>query len=208
MNKLLKEWRIVTIVIVVMAVFASCSVGDDADSPDANMKDSYNAISKEVFLYEGEWTVNKQIVDTARLVVNEAIQIRLPESYLLSLCFNHETVTTAPSDYNPITIRLLTQGYSDQSLYLVFSSVTAQTPDNQLLFNTCSFEASVNGTPYSISLLSKENASAIYRNGTGQWTLAIPVSAFLITDLSTGTSDTRELPVTTMIYYNTKQRIN
>jgi hypothetical protein len=53
MNKLLKEWRIVTIVTVVMAVFASCSVGDDADSPDANMKDSYNAISKEVFLYEG-----------------------------------------------------------------------------------------------------------------------------------------------------------
>ena len=42
-------------------------------------------VSFDRAVYEGEWTVNKQVVDTACLVVGSPMRVRLPEAYLLSL---------------------------------------------------------------------------------------------------------------------------
>lgn len=210
MNKMLRTWCLPAIVVAIMSVAAGCSVGDTADDYDSYMESSKSYdVGKSI--YEGEWTVNKQVVDTARLVVAGTIQVRLPENYLLGLCYpgsndKSSPVTVKPCN-NAIKTGLLEQGYSEQSQYMAFTATTMQTADMQLLFNTCSFDAIVNGASCRISLLSKENASAVLRKASGQWTLAIPVSAFLVTDLSTGQTTTRELTATTILYYNTKQRI-
>jgi hypothetical protein len=206
----LKELKTIVLLIGIMIAMAGCSVGDTDGSADYNTEaSSSNAAGWGV--YEGEWTVNKQVVDTARLVVAATMRVRLPEQYLLGLCFPGSMDKTSPIDVKPgnttAKIGFMEQGYSEQSLYMAFTATTTQTADAQLLYNTCSFEAVVNGVPCRIGLLSKENGSAVLRNMSGQWTLAIPVSAFLVTDLTTGQSDTRELAGTTTIYYNTKQRI-
>ena len=211
MNKLLRTCCLTVITVATMAMVTGCSAEDDADKAAMNESYSHDGIVGEG-IYEGEWTVNKKVVDTARLVVSATIQVRLPEEYLLGLCYpdymdKSSSLTVEP--YNtPSSIQLLAQGYSEQSLYHSFASTNTQAIDGKILFNTCSFNAIINGTACRVSLLSKDNnGSAVLHNATGLWTLAIPISAFLITNLETGESTTKELPITTTIYYNTKQRI-
>ena len=204
MKKLLSTWCLLAMTVGTMMVMTGCSVGDDADSTDLPTAQPDNEAIVAESIYEGVWTVNKQVVDTARLVVSETMQVRLPERYLLSLC---SFVSAEPCN-TPTLIRLWTQGYSKQSQYHSFSASNTETADGQMIFNTCAFYANINGTMCRISLLSKDiNANAVLQNATGQWTLVIPISAFLVRDLTTGESNMWELPNTITIYYNTKQRI-
>ena len=84
--KELKELKTIVLLIGIMIAMAGCSVGDTDGSADYNTEaSSSNAAGWGV--YEGEWTVNKQVVDTARLVVAATMRVRLPEQYLLGLCF-------------------------------------------------------------------------------------------------------------------------
>ena len=65
---------------------ADSGVYDDVRSP-VSAAEPYS--KRESFT--GEWTVGKQVVDTARLEVSEVLRVRLPEAYLVSLCFDSFT---------------------------------------------------------------------------------------------------------------------
>ncbi len=208
MEKSVRKWLKMVLLTVFMPLAVACSAGDDADDSYLSEADMNSITSSGI--YEGEWTVNRQVVDTARLVVAESLRVRLPERYLLGLCFpgSKDKGEAAVEPLNvPTTIQVHAQGYSDQSQYMSFVSATTQATGTQFVFNTCSFDATVNGMPCRISLQSKENASAILQYGTTQWTLAIPVNSIVITNQATGQTTRQELDVAVTLYYNTKKRI-
>ena len=206
------KWRLVAMSFAFAVMTVACSV--DADEPDANVSYSDYVATVPSF-YEGEWTVNRQVVDTARLeVVWSAVRVRLPERYLLELMQPAAGVDkNAPLLLNHQTeIRLYAQGYTEQAQYMSFASATEQLTVSSLdassfLFIPCSFDAMINGTKQSVTLLCKENAYAVFQTATAQWTLGIPVNALRTTDPATGKSETCELPTTVTIYYNTKRKI-
>jgi hypothetical protein len=197
---------------VVMPLIAACSVADE-DSSEPTMSDNNNVAFSGI--YEGEWTVNSQVVDTARLVVTDNLmQLRLPEEYLLSTyILPHLTDHTGSLDYHlgsiPTGILIEPQGYSQMSQYMSFASPTIQESSTKRWYKSCSFYANIGGILYQIDLLSEVEATAVKQNTTGQWTLGIPIDGFLLTNLllSTHESERIEQPYSFTIYYNTKRRI-
>jgi len=191
---------VLTAAIVVGTTCCSVNGTDDASAQS-------DAETLTPAIYEGEWTVNKQVVDTARLVVGTPVRVRLPEEYLLSLCATTDDNAIFEPQSVATEIWLYEQGYSEQSQYLTFSSEALQSSNAALRFNVCSFVADVNGKPHRFGLLCQDNANAVIQKITGQWTLGIPLCAFLITDMATGQSDVYELPATVNLFYSTKQRV-
>ena len=219
MKRIVRKWWLRALAAVMIPLTVACSVGDEDGYEAAPSFD--NAVAT-TGIYEGEWTVNKQVVDTARLVVaDNVIRIRLPEKYLVSTYRLVDVVYPygAPGDKGdkgdivgyelhnaPITVQVSAQGYSEQSQYMSFTSGTMQDGGLLTRFNTCSFEITLNDTPFRIGLLSREYATAVLQNATGQWTLGVPIDGFLIKNLTTGESKVHEISSTT-IYYNTKRKI-
>ena len=76
------------------------------------------AASPQYAVYDGEWTINKQVVDTARLEVTNVLKVRLPEKYLGTFCFGDEYSggdnTLSIGEYKglPISIPYRYEGYS------------------------------------------------------------------------------------------------
>lgn len=205
------KYGMTALLAAVLITTAGCSKGDENAYADANPQHTNNLnVGKSI--YEGEWSVNKQVVDTARMELNAngEIQLRLPESYLLGLCFPEATNEVVKPSNVPSLVKVYQQGFSDTSQYMSLDPEMTQNANAERIFVNCSFLASVGRTPYSIHLLSKELATAIIQNATGQWTLSIPIDGFVLTNLylsSTDESETVELPHTVTIYYNTKRRI-
>lgn len=201
------------LLVAALATMSGCSIdGDEGAKADMQSQQS----DERVYItgiYEGEWTVNKQVVDTARMVVraNGEILLRLPESYLLGLCFPDRTDTSPVEPGNTAgLIGLDQQGYSETSQYMSFASEKLQAADAGRFFVSCSFMATIGDKPYSIGLLSYETATAVVQNATGQWTIGITVNAFSLTNLILPANEPEQvklLPNTVTIYYNTKQRI-
>lgn len=210
MKKKVMKWYLPTMLVCVMSITVGCSVGDEDAFPDIMEADKGEMISNSI--YEGEWSVNKQVVDTARMVVSGSVSVRLPESYLLGLLqtdgLNSGLDKAAPEPTNkPTKIRLTEQGYSDKSVYMAFDVYKTDSYSFQQLYCSCSFEAVINGSTCTISLLSKEYASAVFQQDAGQWTLAVPVIVLSITDRGSGEHWEVTLPVSITLYYNTKTRI-
>lgn len=209
MRKSIMKWGLSAFLAGIISLTTACSVAGDSDDLGSMALEANDMPDNGI--YEGEWTVNKQVVDTAQLVVAGTMRVRLPERYLLGLCFpdgkdKGASVNIEPRNA-PATIQVYAQGYSEQSQYMTFASATTQAEGYQLLFNTCSFDATINGVLCHFSLLSRENASAILQYGTEQWTLAIPVNTVAIMNSATGQTTRQELSATVTLYYNTKKRI-
>ena len=208
MNKKIMKMLLPSLLVCMISMMAGCSVNDE-EYVDLRPR---IADSEVFYIYEGEWSVNKQVVDTARMEVNAngEIQVRLPESYLLGLCFPEATNEVVEPSNVPSLVTVYQQGFSETSQYMSIGSEMTQNDIAERVFVNCSFLAGIGRTPYSIHLLSKELATAIIQNTTGQWTLSIPIDGFALTNLylSTDESETVELPHTVTIYYNTKRRID
>lgn len=212
MNKKVMKKLLPSLMVCMIVMMVGCSVNDENVFVDlGNRLDDSDMNSGAV--YDGEWTVNRQVVDTALLRVREKgyleMCVRLPEHYLLGLCSPNGEWDATAEDVKPAgvpsQITAYVQGYSEQTQYMSFVSAN-QKNGSQLLFSTCSMVAFVNGSRCLVTLLSRENASAILQ-GTGLWTLAIPVDCIVVTDETTGQETMRELPTTVTLYYNAKRRM-
>ena len=201
----------------IMLLTVACST-DDEDNLKYGLID--DGISSSI-LYEGEWTVNKQVVDTGLLQIeDDLVYFNLPDTFLLSTYIipmyaggssdKTANVSYEPLDYSSSVIRITPLGYTGTSQYNSVSSPTVQDFGVQLLNLTCSFEALINGASYKISLLSEEKAMAIQQKTSDQWTLSIPVDAFRLENLSPNepTVEKLQLPSTVTLYFNTKRRID
>ena len=166
-------------------------------------------------IYDGEWTLDKQVVDTARLEVSFdrlKFKVRLPEELLASLCFEEDQFLNDTSKDlklecigKPAEIVARDQGYTDNAAYLSFNS-TAEKYDGIVLYNLASFTIAIENISYCIHLLSKENGNAVFNEDTGLWTIAITIDSFLVTHQNKETLFERSLPAPVTLIYNAKKK--
>jgi len=186
-------------------LLAGCSNQNDYDYSPVMEQNDVAILPPGVF--DGEWTVNRQVVDTARLTVGSNLQVRLPEAYLTELCFPGE-VPEAIVDNEPQSYTLQQQGYSEQSQFMTLVTPTVALADGlQVFYLPCHFRTVVGGQGYSVSILSRENGLAVYSNETQLWTIGIPVNGFQVRSDEAAEPDIVWLPQTVSLYYNAKARI-
>lgn len=188
--------------IAMVAMLTGCKSEDEAYNDKAYYMDNdvtYNGI------YDGEWKVNRQVVDTARLVMNGPLRIRLPERYLLGLCFDDPSIAQ-PSN-TPIVIQMQAQGYGKLSDFNSFFSDAKNNEQGEMRFSNCSFGTIVGTDSCVVTLVSAENATAVWQKDTDQWTLVIPINALMVSNLTTGQQTEKALSGTQTLYYHTKKRI-
>lgn len=185
-------------------LLAACSV-EDAESYAGEDKFFYDGDQHAV--YDGEWTVNRQVVDTARLEVTKVLKVRLPEEYLGASCFeNDEALSAGKYKGQPVVIPFRYEGYTDYATFNSISS-TEKNYNGTVLFNSVSFTVAVDGVDYRVDLLSDEPGNAVYRNDNGQWTIGFTVKSFLVTNQETHEEQMRTPHTPIALYYNTKNRI-
>ena len=190
-------------------MLSACSEGSEGLSA-AESGNYAQSDSRAGSVFTGEWTVDKQVVDTARLEVAEALRVRLPEAYLVSLCFG--SVTDNASEAAAIeplgiaaTIEIRDQGYTNGAVFSGFVP-SAEKSGGVTLYRTACFAVSVNGDRYLVELLSTENGTAVYRADTMGWTIVIPIGRFRITNVLTREVREQRLGKPVTLYYNTKER--
>ena len=213
MKKITSKFGLMALLVACM--LTACSNGNDDSIAETQMNDAKDIVQSEVF--EGEWTVDKEVVDTACLEVTSVLKVRLPEAYLTGLCFKeviaHWNALLYKFSYTgqPVMFPLRNEGStSNASFHDVTQSETSY--NDARYFINASYDvllnSSLNGTyPFRLELLSKEPASAVYRNDNGLWTIALPVSTFLVTDLDNQTQGEIPLPAPVTLYYNATKRI-
>jgi len=192
-----------------MCWLASCSTDDTNDQ--MVVYDLENITYGGQGIYEGEWTVNKQVVDTARLKVTNVFKVRLPEAYLGFLCFEEEyysSVNPSIIEYRkqPVTLSYIDQGYTTNAIFSSFSS-TEKSYNGTMLFTNVSFTVAINGVDHQVDLLSEEPGSAVFRNDNGLWTIGITINNFLVTNTQTHEVQMRAPHAPIALYYNAKKRI-
>jgi len=213
----------VGIMVISSLMLTACSEGGDGDLAD--VRSSISASSALVLAsYNGEWTVNFQVVDTARLDVSDVLRVRLPETFLAHLCFsqsaadyasseksgvNTDGETTTTSDVKPLglptKIEIKDQGYTNEAVFSNFCA-DASVNDGTTVYKPAYFLVTINGTKYLVELLSTEEGSAIQRLDNGGWTLAITVNGFCVTNTENFEEKFISIPPFTLCY-NTKERI-
>lgn len=188
-------------------LLAACAKGGDDFVTEADPSLQYNSHSEATGVFDGEWTVNKQVVDTARLEVYDELKLRLPEDYLTRLCFPDKSGADSPQPKGiPMMVRPITQGYSQQMALYVFLTMMKDN-GKKALYGSGYFYVTIHDTDYRIDLLCSESSSNVFRLDTQLWTIAIPVSGFLIVNTATNEEQEQSLSAPVTIYYNAKQRI-
>lgn len=198
-----------------MLMLSACTVDDEEKS---DVRSNIQATEAIGVSYNGEWTVDKQVVDTARLKMTDVLTVRLPEAYLVSLCFSGlteeygtdkatlSTGTAIEPMGLPTMITVKDQGYTNDAVFSDFTN-TAEKHDSTTLYRSAYFVVNINGDNYVVELLSTENGSAVYREDTMGWTIAIPIDRFRITNVKTQEEREQRLDNPITLYYNTKERI-
>lgn len=203
-----------TFALLIAAALTACTT-DDADTY-RNMQMAN--LDQPAALFDGEWTVDRQLVDTARLEVSDVLKVRLPESYLTYFCFGSVPYSiddpsdtfTEPVSYHythePITVSYQVQGYSENTqLYLAQSST--YTAAGQTLYIAGSYELKFGDVSYRVSLISDDPPTIIHRLDTDLWTIAITIRDFHITNLNINQQIILPQHAPLTLYYNATRRI-
>ena len=204
MNKIM---RLGLTALLAWGFLTACSDFESDETAEA-----MNALSSQYAVYDGEWTMNKQVVDTARLEVTNVLKVRLPEKYLGTSCFGDEytdddhTLSIGEYKGQPISIPYRYEGYSANALFSTIAS-TEKSFHGVMLFNNVSFTVAIDGVDHRVDLLSGEPGNAVYRNDNDQWTIGLTVTSFYVTNLETREEQARTLNTPIVLYYNTKNRI-
>lgn len=215
---------IMAVIAAGMLLLTACSEKNDDDRKDlqTEIDQSSNGYTE---VYEGKWTVDKHVIDTARLEVvtvnkQTLYSLRFPENYLLSLCFPDiyektqlEILLCNDDEIVPLNhtnqLSALVNGYNDSGTYLNFGWNTLYRDEipKEMTFDLGTFDATVYGVHHSIKLLAKESGTIIYRNDTKLYTISIPIECLLDYDYGKNELNCHNLPAPITIYFNTTKRI-
>lgn len=158
--------------------------------------------------FNGEWTVNRQVVDTARLEVGPTLRVRLPEAYLLNLCTTAQSGVLSQMEPTglPVEIATTSQGYTAEANFSSFGTVTEHY-GSVVYYKPVSFTAVADGALHRIDILSTEKGNAVRTTDSGAWTIGISIGGLAVTNLYTQEQSIRQLPAPITLYYNTTERI-
>lgn len=186
-----------------MLMLTACSDGSDDDIMDLRSQISVG----EYKLYNGEWSVNGEVIDTVQLIEEKKEQIFiiiLPERYLTVCCFGEELASSG-HEYKRDRVVIMTsnQGYTNETMFNVIKS-TQKSYNGTLYFCHASFVVGIDGVKYRIDLLSQEQGYAVYN---GLWSIGIPISILLVTNTETREERGCPLPEPITLYYNATELI-
>lgn len=187
------------LLMMLVAGLVACSGGDDgleAYDPQLNVP-----VNEGIGEFDGEWIIDQQVVDTARLVMtNEHFQLRLPEEqllrYALGLLSSSGDVSTPgsvspsfddtpdyqkayeTSDNSQWSFQL--QGFSENKAYYEFYDTLLDSTD-QNAFSVCSGKVlfildNEEAFSWPLAFYSNEPKVAIFDRDTKLWTIKITLN--------------------------------
>ncbi len=219
MREYLKTKLVVGATMVAVLLTGCHANGDDAILKNSEGIESNDLKSIGKGIYNGEWTVNQQMMGTERLVVgdelkvllpddwlNEYLSVMLPQDYLINLCFPDLDTTV---DFANMSSRFYLQqlGYSDKAVFLAFTPSVNKVESGEQFYNNATFDVELGGKYYMVVLLSPQKGNAVYRTDSQQWTIGLPISSYVIIDGDTREKTERRLDAPVTLYYNTTERI-
>lgn len=172
-----------------LACVACAKQGDDEGVASDYQVDKATAIGEGI--YDGEWTVDRQVVDTARLTVTtKGLNVRMPETYIAQLAGN---AIGATAKNQPVWLAITQQGYSSSAQFFTVSPPIQYSDGKvsiQLVWQAAQF------------------GSAIYDTDVCLWTIVLPVERIRFTARQDGeTTGTTEKAVNVTLCYNARKRI-
>lgn len=162
--------------------------------------------TKKFMIYDGEWTVDKQVADTARLSIRNdlaAVMLEFPVIYLSNLFFQNEDSLIVTQWYL-YPLNLTEQAFSEIGNYHVIIPADRFGESEYIIGG---FQVTKNRITKEVMLITNEMGNGIYRLDTGLWTISFTISSYYITNGATGESSLNPLPEPITLYYNAKKRI-
>ena len=200
----------------------SCDDGEHYNSQ--RVYEDFAAFEEEMnhgqTVYEGEWLIDKQVVDTARLHKDGTnLSVRLPEVALFHRAFHLSMNPDLPiridchHDIQQIIFSVF--GSSETTFYADFKSVWNAYQDIRIksgwhesweypAIGSYSMGVRYQDVDYRIDFLGRNTGVAMLDISTKLWTLAIPIDKIVITNYQTGDQETESLPETLTLVYNCK----
>ena len=190
------------LVVTMTLLTVSCSQEED------QIKDLQAQIdkTKKFVIYDGEWTVDKQVADTARLSIRNdlaAIMLEFPVIYLSNLFFQNEDSLIVTQWYL-YPLNLTEQAFSEIGNYHIIIPADRFGESEYIIGG---FQVTKNHITKEVMLITNEMGNGIYRLDTGLWTISFTISSYYITNGATGESSLNPLPEPITLYYNAKKRI-
>ena len=162
--------------------------------------------TKKFMIYDGEWTVDKQVADTARLSIRNdlaAVMLEFPVIYLSNLFFQNEDSLIVTQWYL-YPLNLTEQAFSEIGNYHIIIPADRFGESEYIIGG---FQVTKNHITKEVMLITNEMGNGIYRLDTGLWTISFTISSYYITNGATGESSLNPLPEPITLYYNAKKRI-
>jgi len=190
------------LVVTMTLLTVSCSQEED------QIKDLQAQIdgTKKFMIYDGEWTVDKQVADTARLSIRNdlaAVMLEFPVIYLSNLFFQNEDSLIVTQWYL-YPLNLTEQAFSEIGNYHIIIPADRFGESEYIIGG---FQVTKNHITKEVMLITNEMGNGIYRLDTGLWTISFTISSYYITNGATGESSLNPLPEPITLYYNAKKRI-
>ena len=162
--------------------------------------------TKKFMIYDGEWTVDKQVADTARLSIRSdlaAVMLEFPVIYLSNLFFQNEDSLIVTQWYL-YPLNLTEQAFSEIGNYHIIIPADRFGESEYIIGG---FQVTKNHITKEVMLITNEMGNGIYRLDTGLWTISFTISSYYISNGATGESSLNPLPEPITLYYNAKKRI-
>lgn len=184
-----------------------------------------NGTDEVRFEYEGVWTVNKQVVDTACLTMStyasalpspEGFLVNVPikASFLKAMCLEGVDFQSENQADKVLSFGCVMQGYSQNVRYYSFFDIETSTVNDKVMYRNFMTSFIDYNDYYYISLLGNELGSVITQSDFGQVTIAIPLDAYEVNhkDLHTTGQTTWEtwqqkLSPAVTLYFTTTKRV-
>ena len=217
--------KLLGVLLMGVCLLAACDDGEHMDSQSVyQMMDEYNRyLSESSNVYTGEWVVDKQVVDTARLrKEKDQFMFVYPEKFLAQRAFQDNAANLVCRPVQQVLYFVLA-GNSEHSTYANieghyngFYNIEVSGPGGFPVApkpwmlpesGSYSFLVAQDGLQYRIDILGKENGTAIFDMNTMFWSLAIPIDKIVLTNMQTGEQKTEELTSTMMLVFNPKKEI-
>lgn len=193
------------IIVLAMLSVISCSREDPASEMarlQDNIANSYAGNKRQIKIYEANWVIGRQIVDTTVMAVDstEVIFFHMPYKYLLEPVLTDEQKALGVKEQSSFPISLTQSGFSLNNTYL-------EANDNDARTNTAISNIRIGNELYTVSI--NYDCYSSYSNTNDEWTMTWIIQEVKLTLQSPSTEDSSVTwtydPAMVLLLITTKQ---
>lgn len=173
------------IIVLAMLSVISCSREDPASEMvrlQDNIANSYAGNKRQIKIYEANWVIDRQIVDTTVMAVDstEVNFFHMPYKYLLEPVLTDEQKALGVKEQSSFPISLTQSGFSLNNTYL-------EANDNDARTNTAISNIRIGNELYTVSI--NYDCYSSYSNTNDEWTMTWIIQEVKLTLQSPSTED-------------------